>query len=242
MNFIRLIKTSCLVMMLFSLFWVSAGHAASAAVKPEVALRQTFPQLPFESIESTDIVGLYLVVSGANVFYFYPEKELLFVGEIYRKGGQSITAEKKRDIAARLVQTLPLDKAVKIGSGDKVVIEFTDPDCPYCRKASEFFSKRADVTRYVFFAPFAHPQAITKVHYILNAKDKAQAYHDMMEGKAPVAPEGGYSEAIKALAQEHTNMARKVGVEGTPTFFVAGIRVVGADIPQLERLLKGVAK
>jgi thiol:disulfide interchange protein DsbC len=179
-----------------------------------------------------------MVVSGTNILYFYPEEDLLFVGDIYRKGGQSITAAKRQEIASKLVNSLPLDKAVKIGAGPRVVIEFTDPDCPYCKKASEFFKNRTDVTRYVFFAPFAHPQAITKIHYILNARDKAHAYHEMMENKTPSQPPGGYGEAIKSLAQEHLNLARKVGVQGTPTFFIGGTQVVGADVGQLERLLK----
>jgi len=54
---------------------------------------------------------------------------------------------------AKLAKTLPLEKAVKIGDGKKVVIEITDPDCPFCRTASEYFSKKTDVIRYVFFAP-----------------------------------------------------------------------------------------
>jgi thiol:disulfide interchange protein DsbC len=61
----------------------------------------------------------------------------------------------------------------------------------------------------------------------------------MMENKAPSQPhQGGYGEAIKSLAQEHLNLARKVGVQGTPTFFIGGTQVVGADVGQLERLLK----
>ena len=238
MDFARLIKSSCMAGMLFSLFFVAVGHAASVAVKPETALRQAFPQVSFESVEPTEVKGLYMVVSGTNILYFYPEGDLLFVGDIYRKGGQSITAAKRQEIASRLAHSLPLDKAVKIGSGPKVVIEFTDPDCPYCRKASEFFKNRTDVTRYVFFAPLAHPQAITKIHYILNARDKAHAYQEMMENKAPSQPKGGYGEAIKSLAQEHLSLARKVGVQGTPTFFIGGTQVVGADVAQLERLLK----
>lgn len=38
----------------------------------------------------------------------------------------------------RLVEELPLDKAIKIGTGPIKVVEVTDPDCPYCRKASQF--------------------------------------------------------------------------------------------------------
>lgn len=217
------------------------GHAAPVVENPDVALRKAFPNLPFESVEVTDIKGLYEVVSGSNIYYYYPEKDYLFVGEIYSPSGRSITAEKKAEITAKLVKNLPLDKAVKIGKGKTVVIEFTDPDCPFCRKAHEFFEKRTDVTLYAFFSPFAHPAAITKVYYILNAGDKQKAYNEMFEGRKAVEPSTGYSEAVKKLAQEHLNLARSAGVSGTPTFFINGKLVVGADMQQIDKLLNDAA-
>jgi thiol:disulfide interchange protein DsbC len=227
-----------LLILVMSLCTVSV-FAAPSVVKPEAVLKQAFPELNPDSIKPTDLPGMYEVVSGQNVFYFFPEKEYLFVGEIYTKDRKTLSAERKKELkenSAKLINTLPLDKAVKIGNGKHKVIEFTDPDCPYCRKASEFLKKRKDVTRYVFFAPFAHPQAITKIHHILNSKDKVAAYEDMMTGKP--SPQGvTYSDAIKALAQEHTDYAKKVGVQGTPTFFVNGQEVVGADEKKIESIL-----
>lgn len=211
-------------------------HAASLVTKPEVALKKAFPELPVDSIQAIDVPGWYEVVSGQNVFYFYPEKEYLFVGDIYTKERQNLTAVRKRELAAKLVKTLPLDKAVKIGSGKNTIIEFTDPDCPYCRKAFQFLSKFQNVTQYIFFAPLAHPAAITKIQYILSAKDREAAYDEMMKGGEP--PKGAtYSDSAKALAQEHLALARKVGVQGTPTFFINGQEVVGADERRIEGLL-----
>lgn len=220
----------------------SAVFAASAAVNPEVALRQAFPQLAFDRIKESDIHGLYEVTTGQNIIYYYPEKDYLFVGEIYNKQGENITAEKKGELSAELIKDIPLEKAVKIGNGPKVVIEFTDPDCPYCKKASEFFKGRTDVTRYVFFAPLAHPGAMPKIHFILNAADKAKAYGEMMAGKAAVHPPSGYGETIRTLAQEHLSLAKKVGIQGTPTFFINGKLVVGADIRRITELLTGDGK
>lgn len=223
------------------LLTIQFAHAAPAAVKPEVALRQAFPQLVFDSIEPTDITGLYEVTSGQNILYFYPEKEYLIAGEIYNKERKSITAEKRKLISEKMIRQLPLEKAVKLGNGKNVVIEFTDPDCPYCRKGSEFLATQSNMTRYIFFAPFAHPAAIEKVYYILNAQDKAKAYAEMMEKGLPL-PAKVENEAIKALAQEHIDLARKMGVQGTPTFFINGKMVVGADTKQIEQLLKEGAK
>jgi thiol:disulfide interchange protein DsbC len=213
-------------------------HAAPVMEKPEVSLRKAFANLPFDSVEPTDIKGMYEVVSGQNIYYYYPEKDYLFVGEIYAPPGRSITAEKKGQIAAKLMKNLPLDKAVKIGSGKTIVIEFTDPDCPYCRKAYDFFKNRTDITRYTFFTPLAHPAAITKIYYILNSGDTEKACREMFEGKNPVEPATGYGEAVKKLAQEHLNLAKSVGVTGTPTYFINGKLVVGADFQQIEKLIK----
>ena len=214
------------------------SSASPVAVKPEVALRAAFPQVKFESVSPTEITGLYEVVSGQNILYYYPEKDLIVVGEIIGKDLKSRTAERKAAMASKLVKELPLDKAVKIGDGKHVVIEFTDPDCPYCRTASHYFTKRTDVTRYVFFAPLAHPAAISKIQYILGAENKAEAYDAMMLGQEIPASAKPATEQIKALAQEHLAMARKVGIQGTPTFFIKGDQVVGADTKKFDELLK----
>ncbi|GFE58892.1 DsbC family protein [Geobacter sp. AOG1] len=228
------VQIAALAMLVFT----QVALGATAGDKPDAVLKKAFPQLKYDSIEPTDVSGLYEVVVGQNIVYFYPEKEYLFVGDIYAPPGKSLTAEKRGALAAKLVQTLPLDKAVKVGNGKKVVIEFTDPDCPFCKKVSEFFKDRTDVTRYVYFTPLAHPQAITKVYYILAAADKEKAYKEMMLGTNQPKPLDNYSEAIKALAQEHLALGKKMGVQGTPTMFVGGKQVVGADTPQLEQLLK----
>ena len=241
-NMLKLKKVVAVLGFLLALACVGVGNAAPVIEATDVALRKAFPNLPFDSVEQTDIKGLYEVVSGSNVYYYYPENDYLFVGDIYTSTGKNITAEKKGEIAAKLMKNLPLDKAVKIGKGKTVVIEFTDPDCPFCKKSYEFFKNRTDVTRYAFFSPFAHPAAITKVYYILNAGDKEKAYHEMFAGNSAVEPVTGYSEAIKKLAQEHIDLARSAGVTGTPTFFINGKLVVGADLQQIEKLLDDAAK
>jgi thiol:disulfide interchange protein DsbC len=219
--------------------------AASQAVKPETALRKAFPQVKVDNFADGPVSGVYEVTSGSNLFYFFPEKELLLNGDFYSKDGKNLTAEKRQELKSKMqeetlkkVKDLPLEKAVKVGKGAKTVIEFTDPDCPYCRRASEALKNRTDITRYVFLTPLAHPQAVTKVYYILSAADQEKAYHEMMDGKP--LPEGTkeYSPEVKAKAEEYMNLARSLAIEGTPTFFIGGQQVVGADMQKIENLLK----
>lgn len=222
-----------------------SAAAAALAVKPEAAFSKAFPQLKVDSIVDSQIKGLYEITSGVNIFYFFPEKDLLIVGDIYTKEGKNLTGDKKQELKAKSqaqiidkLKDLPLDKAVKVGSGAKKIIEFTDPDCPYCRKASEALKPYTDTTRYVFLTPLAHPNAINKVHYILAAKDQEKAYHEMMEGKPLPAAAVEYSKEIKDQAQEHLKLAKSLAIEGTPTFFINGQMVVGADMERIKNLLK----
>ncbi|HBG04530.1 MAG TPA: protein-disulfide isomerase [Geobacter sp.] len=136
--------------------------------------------------------------------------------------------------------SLDLDKAVKIGNGKTMVIEFTDPDCPYCRKAEAYFQgKAAQVTRYVFFVPLpSHPDSKAKVQYILSARDKVRAYLEVITGGfdksklAQITPEG------VRLQKEHQEIAKANKMDATPTFMIYGRIIEGFDLKKLEPLLK----
>jgi thiol:disulfide interchange protein DsbC len=129
-------------------------------------------------------------------------------------------------------------KAVTIGSGPKTVLEFTDPDCPYCRKASKYFESRSDVTRHVFFYPLPrHPRAKEKARFVLSMPDKAKAYHDVMSGKMDAAPPLLTTpEGIKQQ-EEQLEIAKKQKVDSTPTFMINGRVIVGFDQKKIEEAL-----
>lgn len=135
---------------------------------------------------------------------------------------------------------LDLSKALVIGNGPKMVIEFTDPDCPFCRKAAAYFNNRRDVTLYIFFTPLAmHPHARQKAQYILSGKDKSRLYHEVMAGavdKAPVHSLTNTPSGIKLL-EEQQAIAHKNGIDATPTFMIMGRIVEGFDQHKIEELL-----
>lgn len=135
---------------------------------------------------------------------------------------------------------IDLSKAVVIGNGPKTVIEFTDPDCPFCRKAAKYLESRKDVTKYVIFMALErHQDAKYKIRYILSQKDAVKAYYEVMSGKMdmmdaknlPVTQNG-----IK-LQETHQEIAKKAGVSATPTFMIYGRVVEGFDLPRIEELL-----
>ncbi|HSW64179.1 MAG TPA: DsbC family protein [Dissulfurispiraceae bacterium] len=191
-------------------------------------------------MKQTGMTGIYEVRKGHDIIYFLPEYGHLFFGEIITREGKNLTEQRKDELVAETAKKLPVDKAVTFGNGKHVVIEFTDPDCPYCRKASEFLKSRADITRHVFFLPLPmHPDAGNKAKYVLCAEDRAKAYEEAMSGKLDdrkyqicARPE------VPDILNAHVEAARNVGVSGTPFFIINGKAFVrGADIRALETAL-----
>jgi thiol:disulfide interchange protein DsbC len=133
---------------------------------------------------------------------------------------------------------LDLSKSITIGSGPKTVIEFTDPDCPFCRKASKYFDERSDVTRHVFFYPLPrHTRAKEKARFVLSMPDKAKAYHDVMSGKMDTAPPlASTQEGIKQQ-EEQLEIAKKNKIDSTPSFMINGRIIVGFDKDKIEEAL-----
>ena len=218
------------------------------ALTPEESLKKNFPEVHFDSVKPSGVPGLYEVTSGQGIFYYAPEAEAIVGGPIIKTGGRNLTQEryqvleqKRLSEMAGKIKDIPLEKALKIGNGKNIVIEVTDPDCSFCRQAAKFFKGRTDVTKYIFFFPLPmHKDAEPKVRHILCAKDRTKAYEDAMSGKLDdMKLKLCDSNDVESLITVHRETAAKIGVTGTPFFFINGQPVSGANIPQIEKLLGG---
>ncbi|HOO40696.1 MAG TPA: DsbC family protein, partial [Syntrophales bacterium] len=153
-----------------AMFLCAAVSHAEESITIQI-LHKSFPNVKAEKAGKSVIPGLYEVEAGNNVFYFEPRNGYLIFGDIITKEGKNLSAEKRQELLARRVKEIPLEKGIKIGDGKSVVIEFTDPDCPFCRKAADWFEKnREGVTRYVFLYP------ITRLHTGAAAKPISSAH------------------------------------------------------------------
>ncbi len=140
--------------------------------------------------------------------------------------------------AAAAAGQMDLTKALKIGSGKTVVIEFTDPDCPYCRKGAAFFRDRRDVTRYIFFNPLPmHPQAGDKARFILSSGDPTQAYEEVMSGMLDSKKPTGITDAGSKRLEEQMAIAKEARADSTPTFIICGRIIQGFDQGKIESAL-----
>lgn len=213
--------------------------ATLRAATPEESFRKSYPNIRMESITPTAVSGLYEVVAGGRIAYYAPGPEYLITGSIMTKDGKNLTEERAAELMAGKMKDIPLDKALKIGSGPHTVIEITDPDCTYCRRASAFFSKRSDVTRHVFFFPLSiHKDAPAKVRHILCAEDRIKAYEEAMAGKLDNMKFTPCQNAtVEEVMTAHKKIGEKIGVAGTPLFLIDGQVVSGANIPRMEKIL-----
>jgi thiol:disulfide interchange protein DsbC len=140
---------------------------------------------------------------------------------------------------AAYAEPLDLSAAVKIGSGKKTIIEFTDPDCPFCRKAAAYFHNRQGVTRYVFFKPLArHPEAKDKARFILSSANQAKAYEDVMGGKYDKVKPGAGTAKGGRLLERHLAMATELNIKSTPTFMIFGRIIEGFNQQKIDELLR----
>ncbi len=136
---------------------------------------------------------------------------------------------------------IPLDKAIRIGSGSHLVIEVSDPDCRFSRRMNRYWGMRKDVTRYIFLVALKnHPEVPQKVRYILAAADQVLAYQEVFAGGLD------FDEKLMArqyddrgLLELHQLVAERLGAIGTPTYMVEGVLINGAKVKVIERLLGG---
>jgi thiol:disulfide interchange protein DsbC len=218
--------------------------AVSACAAPQVAqdisakLKQDYPKMNALEVNQAPVAGLYeVVLANEDIIYYSPEDGIIFAGELWTPAGRNLTRESKSQRMSAKVDMFPLDLAIKIGHGPKVVIEVTDPDCPFCRKGSEFFDEREDITRYVFLYPLTrlHPEAEAKARFILSADDQQAAYEDVFSGlydgqSLPEFKDNG-------LLEKHRAIAKEVGVNSTPQYWVDGVHVSGFNQNNFEKLL-----
>lgn len=229
------------IFILCGLLCIALATLPVQAASPEESFRKSFPNLRADSIRPSGIEGLYEIVSGTRVLYYAPGPEYLLYGPMITREGKNLTEDRVQEMIGKGLKSLPLEKAIRIGSGARQVIEITDPDCPYCRKASAFLAGKKELTRYIFFLPLAmHPNAEAKVRQVFCAEDRGKAYEEAMTGKfddmkfTPCK-----SAAADDLLKAHKEMIDRIGVTGTPLFLIDGQVVFGADIPRMERILGG---
>lgn len=222
-------------------FITTAAQAGDSDIRKSI--QASFPGTKISSIGKSPINGVFEVVSegpqGPLIIYSDNMGEYLMVGDILNvKAKVNLTRERMDKLTEVKWDSLPLKNAIKVvrGDGSRKVAVFTDPDCPYCRKAEEEFNKLTNVTVYNFAYPLPmHPDAGRKAKLVWCSKNRAQAWQDLMLKNEIPSGKGDCDNPI----DENLALGAKLRVDGTPAMiFPNGKRVPGyAEAKRLDAML-----
>lgn len=244
------IRRACILSALAASLASSPGYAqeagdsmtlAAAASQAERELRRTFTNLQFEDFGPAPVKGpLYQASAGGRIVYYAPESEHLLFASIFDKNGVNLTALAQEAGTAKRLKAI--DTTVAFAAGPEnapTIIEFTDPDCPYCRALDRYWAAKAaegkPVRRLVFFVSGIHPEAAAKAEHILCSTDKEAAFKAVYAGAAPAVlrtcPEG------RAKVEAHARIVGSAGITGTPTLIAGGKLISGFQQAEIEAFL-----
>lgn len=218
-----------------------ADPLPAAAADAQRQLRQTFTNLSFEDFGPAPVKGaIYQATAGGRIIYFAPESGHLLFAAVYDKNGINVTAMAQDASARKRLGAIDPADALVIGpAGAPQVIEFTDPDCPYCQALNRFWAAKAaegkPVQRLIYFVSTIHPDAAAKAEHILCSPDKEAAFKAVYAGAKPAALLKCQAGQQKVAKDART--VSKMGIAGTPTLFVDGKLVSGFQQAELQAFL-----
>ncbi len=191
-----------------------------------------------DGVVKTPYFGLYEVHAGRQVIYTDEKVTYLFLGSVIdAETRQNLTEERIEQLSAIPWKDLPLADAVKTvrGNGARQIAVFADPNCSFCKKFEQQLQGMNDVTIHTFLYPILSANSYDKSRAIWCSKDRSKAYYDfMLKGVAPQS-----SSACTTPLDRNLELGRKLGVNGTPTSFVAsGQRINGARFEVVQRALE----
>ena len=199
----------------------------------EAALKTAYPGTSFRDIRPTPLPGIYEITMGHNLAYVGSDARHFLFGHLYDMRAQRDLTADRLEAARRIdFASLPLADAITTvrGNGSRALAVFSDPDCPYCRNLELELAKLDNVTVHTFLYPLAelHPQARQHAIAVWCAPDRAAAWKALMlEGSAgnSAPPTTECPHPI----DRNIELARRLGVEGTPALFdVRGRHLAGA--------------
>lgn len=188
-------------------------------------------------IRNSEIDGLYEVVTPTKILYTDVNGKYLIVGQMFTLEGINVTQNKINQLLAEQMDKIDTSFALKIGNGKIKVIEFTDPECPYCKQAQEFFKGNNNTTRYIFFFPLPfHPNAKKLSIHVLCSEDKESEYKKVFEGNFDLNKLNYCKEGEEQL-NKMMALGNELNITGTPTFYIKGKMIPGAS-PEIAELIK----
>ncbi len=196
-------------------------------------LQKAYPATHFGALHWSAIPGLYEVEMGKNLVYVETSGQYFLFGHLFDM------REQKDLTAANLAHRNPPIKSMALpfndaltevrGNGQRLLIIFSDPDCPYCRQLERSLVQLNNVTIHTFLMPLKslHPNARDKAIGVWCSNNKIQSWQAMM--RADKTPR--YQNCAHPI-ERNIELAEKLGIHATPTLINAkGETLAGAQTP-----------
>lgn len=219
--------------------------ATEASVKAALQSRLG-PGAPVEQVRKAPFLGMWEARVGDDLVYTDGEANYLFLGNVIdTKSRQNLTQARLDELNKVSFKDLPLDLAFKTvrGKGERVLVEFADPNCGYCKRFRQQIASLDNVTIYTFLYPILSDDSHVKSRQIWCASNKQKAFEDWMTSNVAPSGKGECTNPVEKVV----DLGQKLKVTGTPTlFFADGRRVAGAiPLDRVEAMMvqaQGAAK
>lgn len=203
--------------LVFALTGAATAWAGNEEDELHQRLKQLYPATQFTAVHKTPLPEVYEVVMGENIAYVGRDGKHFLFGHLFdmqaqvdltsqRKaaGAKDRPADVQHGAAARVqpkmdIAQLPLRDAIKRvnGDGSRVLVVFSDPMCPYCRRLEADLPQLKNTTVYTFLIP------------ILGPASRSAAQQEW----ARAVPERAQDEDV---LERNLRLARQYGINGTP--------------------------
>jgi thiol:disulfide interchange protein DsbC len=191
------------------------ANADENAIRQSMA--KSMPSMKIDSVQPSEVKGLYEVMVGANIFYVSEDGKYLLQGRL-------VDVADRKDLTEEKLSHARKQAIEKIGQENMIVFKpkikkytvtiFTDIDCGYCRKLhSEIdqYLAQGITIQYLFFPRAGKgSDSYNKAVSVWCAKDRNAALTDAKKGNTPPA------KTCDNPVDEHMQLGEDFGVKGTP--------------------------
>lgn len=217
---------------------VFAADSDAGVSQLQSALGKLLPGAEVTQIKATPITGLYEVILGSQVVYMNADASYFLNGEMVEMATRkNLTESSKAILRFNKIKNYPEAKMLVYTpkTVKHTVTVVTDIDCPYCRRLhSELDQYMANgiKLRYIFM-PLKGPDDFATTVSVWCAKDRNKALND---AKAGVTIE---AKTCDNPIAEHLNLARALGVNGTPAIILDSGEMLPGYVP-IKKLVEAL--
>jgi thiol:disulfide interchange protein DsbC len=228
-------------MLTFALLFSAAGVSFADINTLKTRLAQQYPNVKITNIQPTEMTGLYSAVMDHQVVYINEQAQHLFVGSMIRlKDHRNLTKDLVLENGRIEFNKLPLQDAIKTikGNGQRKLVVFSDPNCPYCKTLDQNLQQLNNVTIYTFLYPLK-AQSIIPSKQVWCSNNPAFAWGNLIQkGIQPSA-----AATCQTPIERNLALGEQLGLEGTPAIiFENGQKVMGAyPAEEIEKLWQKMA-